>query len=394
MKRISSASKALRMVLLAAALAIPNLPGAEVIISEFMASNGSTLKDNDGDYSDWIELNNVSSNRINLLNWSLTDSAGNLNKWRFPAVTLAPNQFLLVYASGKNRIEPTRPLHTNFKLGAGGSYLALVRPDGVTVESQFSPAYPQQFQDVSYGYPILVTNYVLLPANASLKWFVPTNDIGANWIQTGYDDSGWSNGVGVLGYDTGAADPGEGGGGNLAILAKSPLVYYRFGETSGTVAANTASNVNNGIYNSVQLGSAGPQPPPFLGFEANNSAAQFNGSSSFVAGPAGLLNNLGAFTIAGWVNPAVTPGSRIGLFGQNDCVEFGFISGLTLELWTPGGGSVTGVSYPFPLNTWHYVVGVADGTNIKIYLDGNLAATGGSATANYGSSAFGFNWPD
>ena len=43
------------------------------------------------------------------------------------------------------------PLHTSFRLRSDGEYLALVAPDGVTVLSEFSPGYPRQFEDVSYG---------------------------------------------------------------------------------------------------------------------------------------------------------------------------------------------------------------------------------------------------
>src|SRR5262249_39765434 len=41
-------------------------------------------------------------------------------------------------------------LHTNFKLSTAGEYLALVTP-ARTIASQFAPAYPTQFTDVSYG---------------------------------------------------------------------------------------------------------------------------------------------------------------------------------------------------------------------------------------------------
>src|SRR2546426_11601044 len=83
----------------------------DVRLTEFMASNSRTLQDEDREYSDWIEIYNGSTNSINLLNWALTDSAGNLNKWLFPATNIAPNQFLVVFASNKNRRTPCAPLH-------------------------------------------------------------------------------------------------------------------------------------------------------------------------------------------------------------------------------------------------------------------------------------------
>ena len=63
---------------------------ANPVISEFMADNESTIPDEDGAFSDWIEIHNPTSSPIALANWCLTDSASNLTKWRFPAVILEP----------------------------------------------------------------------------------------------------------------------------------------------------------------------------------------------------------------------------------------------------------------------------------------------------------------
>jgi hypothetical protein len=106
-----------------------------VVISEFMAVNNSTLADEDGTYSDWIELYNSSTNTVNLGGWHLADSATNLTHWQFPSTNLGPNRFLVVFASNKDRRISGAPLHTNFKLSGSGEYLALVQPDGVTKAS-------------------------------------------------------------------------------------------------------------------------------------------------------------------------------------------------------------------------------------------------------------------
>ena len=84
---------------------------ANPIISEFMANNVTTIKDEDGAYSDWIEIHNPTVAAINLDQWCLTDTAANLTKWRFPAVTIQPGDFTIVWASSKNRTQglPQRP---------------------------------------------------------------------------------------------------------------------------------------------------------------------------------------------------------------------------------------------------------------------------------------------
>src|SRR5690242_9944300 len=56
------------------------------VISEFMAANASSLRDEDGDFSDWIEIYNLNSQPASLQGWYLTDSAGNLAQWQFPAI--------------------------------------------------------------------------------------------------------------------------------------------------------------------------------------------------------------------------------------------------------------------------------------------------------------------
>ena len=132
-----------------------NMSGqAQVIISEFLAVNDKGLEDVDGERSDWIELHNSGDATIDLAGWALTDDATALGKWMFPSVKIEAGGYLLVFASGKNRVKPDGELHANFKLGAGGEYLGFVRPDGRTVAHHFAMKYPKQRDDVSYGVPV------------------------------------------------------------------------------------------------------------------------------------------------------------------------------------------------------------------------------------------------
>src|SRR5262245_60860694 len=94
-------------------LAWPGHANAQVVISEFMAANTGALLDEDGESSDWIELFNSSTTPTNLSGWRLTDDVENLSKWTFPTTNLGPGQFLVVFASGKNRAVAGARLHTN-----------------------------------------------------------------------------------------------------------------------------------------------------------------------------------------------------------------------------------------------------------------------------------------
>src|SRR5436309_2946766 len=86
----------------------------QVIISEFMASNSGTLRDEDNDTSDWIEIFNTSSSTVDLNGWALTDNPSLPKQWIFPSVNLGAKGFLVVFASAKDRRVVGSPLHTNF----------------------------------------------------------------------------------------------------------------------------------------------------------------------------------------------------------------------------------------------------------------------------------------
>ena len=123
----------------------------QVFINEFLAANSTGLPDEDGDRSDWIELYNPGNVAINLNGWSLTDNANNLKKWVFPSVSIGAGQYLVVFASSKNRKNTAKPLHTSFSLSKEGEYLAIVEPTGI-ISDEYAPAFPPQRDNVSYGY--------------------------------------------------------------------------------------------------------------------------------------------------------------------------------------------------------------------------------------------------
>src|SRR5258708_18286237 len=75
----------------------------DVRITEFMASNSRTLADDNGQFSDWIEIYNAGTNTANLLNWALANSTNKLNQWLFPSTNIGPGPVIIVWASGLNR---------------------------------------------------------------------------------------------------------------------------------------------------------------------------------------------------------------------------------------------------------------------------------------------------
>lgn len=120
-------------------------------INEFLAANNRGLADSDGEALDWIEIYNPGAKAVSLSGWALSDGAAAPDKWLFPDIALGPRKYLVVFASGKDRADATE-LHTNFKLNGGGEYLGLFKPDAAKAVSEFSPAYPRQRQDISFGH--------------------------------------------------------------------------------------------------------------------------------------------------------------------------------------------------------------------------------------------------
>jgi hypothetical protein len=179
------------------------LLASDFIISEFMADNTRTLRDKDGAYSDWLEICNTGASALNLNGYYLTDAAGNLTKWRFPSVSVPAGGYLVVFASGKN-VTTGAQLHTNFKLGAGGDYLALVQPDGHTISFEYAPEYPSQFPDVSYGIETSIATKTLVGPDAAVAALVPVNNnLGPDWTYYPFDDSSWTlRGQSPVGYES------------------------------------------------------------------------------------------------------------------------------------------------------------------------------------------------
>src|SRR5439155_24923827 len=151
------------------------------------------------------ELYNGGNAAVNLGGWYLTDDPATLTKWAFPGTNIAAKGFMVVFASGKDRRVAGLPLHTSFGLGSGGEYLALVMADGVTIATEFSPAYPKQFADISYGIGQSVTTTYFITSNSAAKVFVPTGPLTGNWTTNDFNDTSWLRGTNGVGYETSVA---------------------------------------------------------------------------------------------------------------------------------------------------------------------------------------------
>lgn len=187
--------------------------GPKTVITEFLANNTAKpplesyeIVDDDGDASDWIELCNPFKEAVNLEGWYLTDDPEDLTLWEIPSLVLEPQEFCIIFASGKDRKTPGDPYHTNFKISSSPNFLALIEPDGKTIAHRFS--YPSQYGALSYGLASPdgqpAESVELISSGTQVIALVPSDStLGLSWTAPEFVPTGWQTGTTAVGYETG-----------------------------------------------------------------------------------------------------------------------------------------------------------------------------------------------
>lgn len=116
-----------------------------LFINEFMASNSITHADENGMYSDWVEIYNGDSNPVFLGNFYLSDNLDWPDKWKMPNVTLSPGSFELFWADGDITLGDH---HTAFKLSKDGEEIGIFNADLNAVDTL---SFGAQTADISFG---------------------------------------------------------------------------------------------------------------------------------------------------------------------------------------------------------------------------------------------------
>lgn len=129
------------------------LSAQQIRINEVVASN-SSYTDEEGDTPDWIELYNYGSTPVNLHNWSISDQVDQPQKWQFPDLTIPANDFLLIWASGKDLNQSIVPR-------------------------------------------------TLVSSGDDFRYLLPNSPVDADWVNLSYDDTAWNSGPTGIGYADG-----------------------------------------------------------------------------------------------------------------------------------------------------------------------------------------------
>ncbi|MFK8061464.1 MAG: lamin tail domain-containing protein, partial [Polaribacter sp.] len=132
---------------------IYNLSAQTIKINEVVSSNSVHL-DEDGDASDWLEIHNYGSQNVSMNGWFLSDDVNDLTQWTFPNITLTPNQYILLWASSKNR--------------------------------------------TALNYPRTLIN-----RGDNFKYLLPTSEPNSNWKNLNFNDVNWASGTSGFGYADG-----------------------------------------------------------------------------------------------------------------------------------------------------------------------------------------------
>ncbi|MFN5960406.1 MAG: CotH kinase family protein [Verrucomicrobiota bacterium] len=344
----------------------PRTP-AQFTISEFLADNASGLRDADGDTPDWLELENSGTILASTNGWFLTDDPTDLRKWPLPDVTVNAGARLVVFCSGKDRRIPTAELHASFSLDAAGEFLALVKPDGSTIASGFSPAFPRQRPDVSYGIGRRVTDDFLIRPSSMAKWKIPgAGDAGTAWTNPSFDDSAWTALQAAVGWQTAPGGP-------------AAQAYWSFDQGPTDAVAGVNATLNGPAYN--------PAFPAAIGSGQSLTFSSTDGD--YVSA---LLNvSETAYTSSFWfrtTNPnaglmAVTDG-ELGSGGSDRHV---FLAAGNIRARTWSNETIGSSGKAYANGQWHHVAHVFGGSQggQKIFVNGQLVASGSKAASD-------FNW--
>ena len=219
----------------------PPPPPPPPAITEFMAFNAHSLTDDDGDHSDWIEIFNPGADPLPVAGYALSDDPLTPEKWLFPDAEIPAYGYLVVFASGKDRVSPDGTLHTNFKLNGDGESLLLSDADGALLQQI---DFPMQFEDASFGVRQTAQTTVLFDAGEPLRYTAALPDPA--FIDPDFDDSAWAEGAAGVGFDNVLPPPGP------VALADSMRDYSgvqgQAGQAGWRYGYYDKTNDPNGVY--------------------------------------------------------------------------------------------------------------------------------------------------
>ncbi len=200
-----------------------------VRINEVVSSN-SVYLDEDGDTPDWLEIHNYGTQNVSINGWTLSDDIDDLTKWTFPNITLAPDQYLLLWASSKDRSE------------------------------------------ISYS-------RTLINQGDIFKYLLPTSEPSSSWTSLNFNDSSWLSGPSGFGYDDGD-DATIIPDGTMSVYLRKTFSISNLDNISSVILDIDYDDAFVAYMNGVEVARAninGVPPPYNSGTSQDHEAQMYNG---------------------------------------------------------------------------------------------------------------------
>lgn len=102
-------------------------------ITEIMADNTSAFPDEYGNFRDWLEIANFADHPINVKGLALSNRPDRA-RFIFPDMTLAPDEYIIVFCDNTNQNEPGKPLHAKFKISSITASIYLFDTHGYVID--------------------------------------------------------------------------------------------------------------------------------------------------------------------------------------------------------------------------------------------------------------------
>ncbi len=333
-----------------------------LVISEIQTTASDGIEDESGEPQDWIEIQNLGSSTVSLLDWKLTDDPSHNQVWSFPDLHLDPGEYLVVLASGKDQIDS--PIHTSFSLNSSGEYLALLNPQGV-VHHEYAPSYPKQRSGFTYG--LSAEPLTLIPENSEVEFWVPTSSLDQEqWNQVSYSPGNdWQTISLPAGYTHS----------EIAGPSEELVGYWPFdGDVSDHARENHGTFVGGSAIYATGFDGA---PQGSLNFDGTNDYVRVNQDSGLP------IYSHEEFSVSLWVRGGAQADKRVfseGSSSNNTPVfNIGTNSGngseVDLFIRLPSGSRPLShrlsQTQPFD-NTWHHLAWIDRDGQAELYVDGIL----------------------
>jgi hypothetical protein len=170
---------------------------------------------------------------------------------------------------------------------------------------------------------------------------------------------------------------------STGVSTRGLVGWWKFDEGSGTAAADSSGNGNNGSLYDANTTNVDGNTPPTWTTGKFGKALSFDGVDDYVlVHDSPSINITGnQMTIEVWINPSIagqqdkwivkkmfagTEGYRLGLVGGKV-----FLQIPNSTAWSYG---LSGTTYLLA-NTWYHAIGTYDGSTMKIYVNGTLESS-------------------